>query len=1250
MNKKLQQSGLKLTGQTYLCIDDLKDFDDVLQTPGCLTVKVWDELDEVVANHSKKADGFKAAFKQALEKGHQDFAGQSLSRGVRESYRMYTRCLEEWVRELEHKTPEKVEAIAAAKAGIKEMTQAVGRRMGMPAVFYWDKSEQKRTGKTDSSELTTDKLIHTVAARKKIPLSIDLMEFACKNWKSLPSDVQQRFFSLLENPVPPLTSVQQKRIVELFKSHPEVLQQVTWEINFQELINDPYRILPPDPKCPVKEMVQGLALMAVDEQDVPKCSASYQDTPSERLNLIIWFRKHRFHIYREMGGSSGSPGVYQKTAPNEQLSELIQYRINNIKASDHKPELMTSLLCCVYSDADLLGLVDRERKLSDLPRKHKVILATRRGPEVARRVLDEKGYLTIGQLAEIIQAHPDILSEKDWRVMPTIGQLRMAEISPAVMKAMKQEVLSPPREAWLVTREHGDPEPLLERWGEVCKSSELDKASRSKWLHALEQLEVYPEVSRKVMSNEIPIPHGDEQFKAQLVLAAVCHNPELYLKQGIDALKLACKEQFPAVNNLNRVLAQKYVELKQGGVFGPEEFAELPEKIQNYLISHNEQAALDHWQTCKDKPALEYIAKRSLRVSLAMLEASRASGKDKSSLPREQLSTILAHIPHPEIKRRLALMELHTVNGATLEFQLRQKLEVAIRRQPEVAALRDDPALFQNLIRVVRGGQISLEGLSEQLESGNYKGLQELMGDSAMLAKMERSLGVRSLMLNVRDAGKSAYASHDQLVHGAMKYEAVAKELMLSQKPESVEFRRRLSKEEWVAVLGRHEALCKYATDRAKVLGINDDTLIDLGVRYPALGVRILENPASVLSDSQQLSGQQIVGMMARSGDLCRRVLIEPAYTWARKKLAPEDIMELAKKQTEVGRVIARYPDIALKLKLSPIDVFNMARSSSELTDHIMQMKDSRPFKNSDRPYLGYTMPVYIEGLAKARTAQAGKLMARALELKIVDVPRCVEIIKRNPEIPRWALYDIPEPEKGEIRKGLPEYEPSAYQRADHVPESEVARSYPGNCIPFNQVHDIGLSEIGKGCCAGFAIDFCLFCARADVRPEDYILKRDQWQANKETSDYMRKVRFYQQQQRRFADKQNLKTITVNGQAVSPSDPNASVIHRDGAFRLDVNALVADTRKHRGVYVQSTDHAIALTFRPGPDGKGDSLHLFDANHGLYRFDNFVGSKEQLEDLETLLGNWLLRTGKGSLKVSFAKLQEHTYKTPGISSP
>ena len=108
------------------------------------------------------------------------------------------------------------------------------------------------------------------------------------------------------------------------------------------------------------------------------------------------------------------------------------------------------------------------------------------------------------------------------------------------------------------------------------------------------------------------------------------------------------------------------------------------------------------------------------------------------------------------------------------------------------------------------------------------------------------------------------------------------------------------------------------------------------------------------------------------------------------------------------------------------------------------------------------------------------------------------------------------------------------------------------------------------------------------------------------------------------------------------------MITDNGKSRLGMPAPIAEVRQHEEVYINSANHAIALTLRPGIGG-ASTLYLFDANHGLYRFDNFSEAPEQMDDVEALINNWLMKTGGGELKVKLCHLADDAYTTPGVSS-
>ncbi|MGI9273299.1 MAG: hypothetical protein ACR2PT_00385 [Endozoicomonas sp.] len=1090
-------------------------------------------------------------------------------------------------------------------------------------------------------EYLVNETTRKLEGKEPVKLTTDLMNLVSENWSQISAKNRRRVFTSLTAPDPALTTAQQNEIVALLCQNREMLTWAVSCLDFPAVLQSPWKELPVASDRSGREQMNGLILMAVDQQPLPAPPGEVRDTPEDRLTLTVWFRKHRHLIFRNSEKDARHPAIptrFLRTSPHEQFMELLLFRLSHSHKARDKSESLATLTCCAFSDEMLLEFLQTVQPVN-LRAADRVFIATHRSREVAAEMIrsfqdqpDEEAFVAITQL------HPGIVPENIWRTLPQKAQMRLAECDQTVARALLSSVLPLPQRAWLHAHCTPPTLELLDEWRAVCSDPDLDPILKQQWLLALEQLAATDDGARTMAGADFPWPDGDRLFKGQIIMKVIEHNPLLFRADMIADLKTIRRKEIIAYEELGAILARHYGELKWGEL-APEVFLTLPTGTRTSLVRLNEEAALDHWKSISSSDAIEQAVNCSLQLSLAVLELLQ-DPEQNVTLPiaRQKLFDMLLHCPHPEIKRRMMFIELEgLLTPEQVESQIDAALEPKLEEFPQLGLLQTNQEIRRKLVGMVQMGEGTAQGLLEDMEEFSERSIRELFAD-ARTTTVEASLGFMSLMQFAKSPATAKKASCDQLLRGAIKFEAVAKEFLESTRPELQAFRDTIGEEKQLGIIGCHSQLSLNALKSGKPAGVPDETKIRWAARHPAVARELLLQPAHYLQNEDALKREHVVLMLRHNKDTCQKVLDLRRYQAIRDKLQPQDYVAAARKQDEIAQFLIAAPGRAKHLNLEDRHLIEIAKHRSSLLEHYISEPTCHPILLSVEPSMFIELAGGSEGLA-------GKLMKLGYENGKVSKHQFVTVAESSAACRQSILQHLPADIKDEIQAELaPKEEVSVELPAPETKE----KHYMGNLRPFRQGKEFGVKEVNKGCCAGFAIDFCLYASALGNVPEDYVRKRDHWQVNKTSSDYMRRVRHYQLNQRTYAEKKKSKTINIDTPRQHIQTPNASIITDNGKSRLDMPALITEVRQHGGVYINSTDHAIALTLRPNFNGSS-TLYLFDANHGLYRFDNFVEAPEQMDDVEALMNNWLMRTGHGELKVQLCHLADHAYTTPGISS-
>ena len=1080
-----------------------------------------------------------------------------------------------------------------------------------------------------------EELASFTTPQKPATFSMELMSFICHYPNSLSVDDLSALFQHMQAPYPVLTTEQQRYLVEAFNSNPGVLEKMACCMDFNALLCDPWQPLPAPATASAQKQIYSLALMAIDQQPLPTMPERLEDKPESRLNLTIWYRKHRHILFRscqQYTGKTAIPKSITSGQPTDNLNRVILQQMKLVDKTKHPGEAVSNLLSCVFDDEHLTQLMQHKNcPLQKLTTADVVFIATHRGPLVAKKMLQKFPSLPGFAVAEIGRKHPGLLKAAQWERLDRKSLLALAPTHPDIAEKLRADASLPER-AWLECHCQPHKFTVFEQWKRESQNP-FTRADKEQWILVLQQMCSHPEAQAMLLDEGFPWPVQDQDIKGNVMLKllgqqAGCLTPEIL--ESIVSVKL---KRIMVQKELASILAEHYAALKDTQVLTNSMISSLSDLTISRIVEQSEVAALDFWHRTKHEDSLRKIASQSLDVSRAILESLQSS-VDQSTIhmPVAGRLEILRHSPHPEIKRRLSFMELNgQLATSNAREELTEELDHMVEIHPHLQLVKDEPELFKYLLSMVETGYGTPQGLIEDLKDCGEDSLRIMLTPDREDKHMQ-SLGFRTLMATTGSADKLARSERDQIIAGATKFEAIAKRVLKSTEPHMAAFRDSLTEKQKHTLIAPHSHLCLSVMASGQP-ATDDKTRIHWAVWHERVAKALLLDPQACLQNPDSLTGKDLEKMLTRSGSNCQLVLTSAALQPMRDKLTPESWIEIAGKQPELARQLIKHPNLVQELKLTSEHMLSIAANNEVLLKQVLGDAAHKPFLDS------MAKEQWLEK-AKSMKATAGLVMAKGLELGHIDEHDCLVLADESTAIRTSLQQYLPPAVSGKIAA---EHKKTTTSATD-LPSEFKPSSYPGNLIKFSQGRDFANDEIGGGCCAGFAIDFCLHCADPMKVPEQYIFERDRWQKNKDIDPYLRKVRHYQYHQDVFADSRNPTVINLDGKPLANSDPEASIIHLDGKRRLDMDALIREVRQHKGIYITSVGHAIALTCRPGYFGDGDTLYLLDANNGLYRFDNFVGDPDQLDDVEAVINNWLMVTGRGELDVKMFHLQKDAFDT------
>ncbi|WP_062262760.1 hypothetical protein [Endozoicomonas arenosclerae] len=1101
------------------------------------------------------------------------------------------------------------------------------------------------TGSPVITRYLVTSLEEAVKKQSTIPLSSRLIHFINLHWGDLSQEVQFGIFETFSKPDPELTTEDSQQIKRLLEHNQSFLASACLSMDFGRLICSPWIVLPVSHYANGFEQFQGMVLEVLDQMPSPPPPEDMQQSLQERLNLTHWFRKHRHHLYGNTYADIRHPSIPKlvSTSPAKQLEELILFRVQQAERGPRKAEALGTLLGCAYSDRQLLEIYNHPNFPKDtLKINDKVFLSQHRGPIVAQCMAESFGDHPDDAIVEIGRAHAGIIPETQWRRLNLKAQLKLAERDPAIAATLLYDPKLPlPARAWIHAHQEPAELSLLDDWQAACEKDQFSARELEEWQLALEQLAVCEAGRKRLISKDFPWPERDPLTLKGRVYLKVMEQDARYCQADIVEAVIAVKKQkFKLLKSLADVLARHYPEIKTHGQLKADILTR-SHFILSKLIAHSEPAALDFWPQCTDEEALKAVANKSLALSLDILESIQASRPQEGyKLPLPTRLGLIKHSPHPEIKRRLAFMELHNLlANRDISRELRSELDQRVEDHPLFKLIQQEEELFKALQDMVETGQGTPKGLLDEMEDCGEESLRLLLTPLQERKKVEeRSLGFRTLLVLTNQPTSIARNQYDKLLSGAIKYEAIARKI-LEDKSEGMEaIRKTLGQEKLIKLIGPHTELCLEVMKSDKPFPISDATRLHWAKWHYAIAQKMLTDPATYLLDPDSLKNPDIVKMASRSADSCKLLMLSRKCKNLRTQLQPADWVTIATTQPEFIDQLKENAQLSQTLGLDDQQLLLIGKKSSKWLSFMLDNVDfDALFKSMS--------PDDLKSLAKADAENSGLILLKGFTQGTITEQDFLAMAQEGRQFKASVLKHAPE----HVAKTVNEELSKKPLQAGDLPTEEGFTNYEGNLAAFSQGKDFGGPEIDHGCCAGFVIDFCLFCNDPTSNPVNYLNQRDQWKANRKTSDYMRKVRHYQRNQDSYSDKSNPTLINIDGSKVASSDPEASIVHTNGKRRLDVKALMAELRQHKRLYIASATHAVALTLQENPL-LGDTLYLFDANHGLYRFSNFMGDDDQLDDVEALINDWLMKTGKGKLDVKVHHLQPDAYTTPGLSSP
>ncbi len=732
------------------------------------------------------------------------------------------------------------------------------------------------------------------------------------------------------------------------------------------------------------------------------------------------------------------------------------------------------------------------------------------------------------------------------------------------------------------------------------------------------------------VKSDFPWPQDDGAFKRRMHLCLLEQSPDVVTREFLLNILAEKKGRIPAGKKLTFFLSKYYSQVKAKQLLSREEILGIKFFKRDDFLLDNEAAAHDFWPLCDDTKVLKTLSDKSLSLSLSMLEEMQLRPETLKVAP-VKLYELLLNSPHPEIKRRIEFIGFAQLTGRKqLDSLIKASMEKRISACPVLQVILDEAELLNQFTLMVQTGHGTLEGNLDDLAEMTKEDIIQYLNEEEC-APREKSLGVRTLLLHARNPGQTVKPSRDKLLSGAIRFEAVAREFLQSDKEEI----RQLFPDEShrIKLIGKHQQLAIETLRDNTFPNLSDEVKIEWAVKHRKIGWAFLQHVTDYLTYPDKLLPETLVKICQRDKENFQLLLESPGCKPLLDKLSEDDFVRLLVIHPEIGLNVLINPDLSQNKTLTSTHLCEIASKQQNLVQLLSTDSRFKSFRNrlsADQWML----------LVKNRPLDAGMLLKLALDDQKITEEDCLQEVRSNPEIRAAVLQYVPALAE-KIRAEIPITERSPDKE---LPKPDTLKPQWGNFLPFSQSRDFR-SEIRGGCCAGFAIDFCLFCHDDNELPEHYIDFRDQWKAGKSTSDYMRRVRHYQTNQNVFANKEDAATINLDG----TSDPTASVIHLNGKSRLDMKKLLGELYKHKGLYIKSESHAIALTLNSSLQGLAQPLYLFDANHGLYCFHDFSGTPEQIDDVEALINDWLMKTGRGMLTVEICNLTEDAYLTSGVAS-
>ncbi|MGI9280567.1 MAG: hypothetical protein ACR2PX_13220 [Endozoicomonas sp.] len=1084
-----------------------------------------------------------------------------------------------------------------------------------------------------------------VKKQATVPLSSRLIHFISLHWDKLSQEAQFGIFETFSKPNPNLTQEDSKQIKTILMHKPSFLASACFSMDFGQLICQPWIVLPVSVNASAYEQFQGMVLEVLDQMPAPHPPEDMQQSLQERLNLTHWFRKHRHHLYGNTYVDNRHPSIPKlvSTSPAKQLEELILFRAQQAVRGPRKTEALGTLLGCAYSDSQLLEIYQNSAFPKEtLSINDKVFLAQHRGPTVAQCMAESFGEHPDDAIVEIGRAHAGVIPEKQWRRLNLKAQLRLAEKDPAIAAALHQDPKLPlPARAWLHAHQEPADLSLMDEWQAVCANDPLSPRELEEWQLTLEQLATSEPGRKRLVSDDFPWPASDPvTLKGRIYLKVMEHDAHYCQTNTVEAVLAVKKQKLKLMPRLADVLAMHYPAIKNDGLLHTEVLTRSKYMVTK-LIARSEPAALDFWTQCSDEEALKKVASKSLAVSLEILESLQASRPQENYiLPLPTRLKLIKNSPHPEIKRRLSFMELHNLlANRDITQELTTELEQRVADTPLLKLIQQEEELFQALKDMVETGQGSPKGLLDEMEDCSEESLRLFLTPLEKRQKAEeRSLGFRTLLVLTNQPASIAKSQYDKLLSGAIKYEAIARKILEDPDQGMEDIRRSLGQQKLIKLIDPHTELCLEVMKTGKPFLIDDATRLHWAKWHYLIAQKMLTDPAAYLQDPTSLTNPDIVKMASRSADSCKLLLRSRQCRTLRTQLQPAEWVTIATTQPELVNLLKENVQLPQTLGLDDQHLLQIGKKSSKWLSFMLTKADYEPLFKS-------LSPDDLKSLAKSDAENSGLILLKGFTQGTITDQDFLAMAEEGRQFKASVLKHAPE----QVAKTVNETLAKKPLQTGDLPSEERFTHYVGNLAPFSQGKDFGASEIDHGCCAGFAIDFCLFCNDPVNQPVDYLIHRDRWKADRKTSDYMRKIRHYQRNQDTYSDKNNPTLINIDGSKVASHDPQASIVLTNGKRRLDVKALMTEIRQHKRLYMASASHAVALTLQENPI-LGDTLYLFDANHGLYRFSNFTGDDDQLDDVEALINDWLMKTGKGKLDVRIHHLQPDAYTTPGLSSP